>query len=125
MLTAVMLMSAATWAQEGSVTVEEGSSQAFTIAVDAGYQIDDVVVDGASQGAVASHTFTNVTADHTIAASFSEIPPPPPVEYTLTVTTAGTGSGSVTVDPAGETPGPLLGWPSELPVVPWYGKKQP
>ena len=30
----------------------------------------DVLVDGVSVGAVSSYSFTNVTADHTIAASF-------------------------------------------------------
>ena len=32
----------------------------------------DVVVDGLSRGAVASYTFSNVTADHTISASFAQ-----------------------------------------------------
>ena len=31
----------------------------------------DVLVDGVSVGAVTSYTFTDVTADHTIAASFA------------------------------------------------------
>ena len=31
----------------------------------------DVLVDGSSVGAVTSHTFTNVQANHTIAASFA------------------------------------------------------
>ena len=31
----------------------------------------DVLVDGISVGAVTSHTFTNVTGNHTIAASFA------------------------------------------------------
>src|SRR5207249_1980489 len=34
------------------------------------YHISDVTVDGASVGAVSSYTFTNVTANHTIAAAF-------------------------------------------------------
>ena len=44
-------------------------------------------------GVVTSYTFTNVTADHTIAASFAL------TYYTLSVTTAGNGTGSVTKDP--------------------------
>ena len=36
-----------------------------------GYHIADVLVDGGSVGAVSGYTFTNVTADHTIAASFA------------------------------------------------------
>ncbi len=80
----------------GAVSVNEGSNRTFTITADPGFLILDVVVDGISQGAVASYTFTNVTANHTISASFEAAP-----TYTITAT-AGTGgsispSGSVTV----------------------------
>ncbi len=51
-------------------TVASGSDLTFTITPDAGYHIADVLVDGASVGAVGSYTFTDVTANHTIAASF-------------------------------------------------------
>ena len=54
----------------GSVTVNQGSDKSFTITPDTGYQIDDVLVDGSSKGAVSSYTFTNVTEDHTIYATF-------------------------------------------------------
>ena len=55
----------------GSVTVSYGSSRTFTIAASSGYRIADVKVDGLSVGAVASYTFGQVTAAHTILASFS------------------------------------------------------
>ena len=58
----------------GPVTVVEGSSQSFTITPDVGNSISDVVVDGSSVGAVTTHTFTNVTSDHTIVAYFT-LPP--------------------------------------------------
>ena len=54
----------------GTVTVNEGDNKVFNISPAAGYNVADVLVDGSSVGAVASYTFTNVTADHTIAASF-------------------------------------------------------
>jgi PKD repeat protein len=57
-------------------------------------------VDGSSVGAVSSYTFTDVTADHTIAASFAEVPPD---SCTLAVSTAGIGTGSVALDPSGGT----------------------
>ncbi|HUK62180.1 MAG TPA: hypothetical protein VLV15_02565, partial [Dongiaceae bacterium] len=60
-----------TIAPSGSVPVNCGASQTFTITPDACYQIADVVVDGLSRGALASYTFTSVTATHTIAASFA------------------------------------------------------
>jgi len=59
----------------GVVTVTAGSNQGFTITPNSGYQVADVLVDGVSQGAVTSYTFTNVQADHTISASFEESSP--------------------------------------------------
>jgi len=55
----------------GSASVSYGGSKTYTITADPGYHIEDVLVDGASVGAVTSYTFTNVTANHTIAASFA------------------------------------------------------
>ena len=54
----------------GAVPVHFGSDQTFHITADTGYHITDVLVDGVSVGAVTGYTFTNVTANHTIAASF-------------------------------------------------------
>jgi hypothetical protein len=48
-----------------------GSNQTFTITPDPNHHVLDVLVDGVSVGAVTSYTFTNVTAAHTIAASFA------------------------------------------------------
>jgi hypothetical protein len=55
----------------GSVVVNCGADQEFTITPDACHTIAAVIVDSNPQGAVASYTFTNVTANHTIAASFT------------------------------------------------------
>ena len=55
----------------GVVTVSSGASKAFTITANTGYQIADVLVDGSSAGKVSSYTFSNVTANHTISASFA------------------------------------------------------
>ncbi|MFA4931780.1 MAG: stalk domain-containing protein [Caldisericia bacterium] len=55
----------------GSVSVDYGNTQSFTIAPSTGYHIQDTLVDSSSVGAVSSYTFTNVTASHTITASFS------------------------------------------------------
>ncbi|MFU8780529.1 MAG: InlB B-repeat-containing protein [Kiritimatiellia bacterium] len=54
----------------GEISVKQGESQAFTIAAAENYVIDDVLVDSVSVGALSSYTFENVTAAHTIAASF-------------------------------------------------------
>ena len=60
----------------GAVTVQEGSSQGFTITPDTGFEISDVLVDGASQGALSNYTFSNVMADHSIEARFRSAPDP-------------------------------------------------
>ena len=57
----------------GNVTVNQGSDKSFTITPDTGYQIDDVLVDGSSVGAVSSYIFTNVSQDHTISATFLSV----------------------------------------------------
>ncbi len=56
----------------GAVTVNSGGNQGFTITPNSGYSISDVLVDGSSVGALASYTFTNVQANHTITASFAD-----------------------------------------------------
>ncbi|MCP4713243.1 MAG: hypothetical protein GY869_31820, partial [Planctomycetes bacterium] len=58
----------------GPVTVCEGMSQTFTIKPNYGYTVEDVIVDGFSEGAIASYTFDNVIADHTIDANFNSDP---------------------------------------------------
>jgi hypothetical protein len=55
----------------GATVVTYGQNQSYTITPDACYTIADVLVDGVSVGAVSSYTFNNVSADHTIAASFN------------------------------------------------------
>jgi hypothetical protein len=52
-------------------TVNAGDDSTFTITASAGYHIADVKIDGASVGAVASYTFKDVAANHTIQASFA------------------------------------------------------
>ena len=79
-----------TIAPSGTVTVEYGKDQTFTITPNTGYHIKDVLVDGSSVGAVSTYTFTNVTANHTIEATFSD-------EYTITATCTSGG----TISPSG------------------------
>jgi hypothetical protein len=77
----------------GTVSVAHGASQTFTITPDQGFAVADVTVDGASVGAVASHTFSNVTAAHAIAATF--------VAQTPTFTIAATAGAGGTIAPSG------------------------
>lgn len=55
----------------GAVTVNDGDNQSFTISPNANYHVADVLVDNVSQGAITTYTFNNVTADHTISATFA------------------------------------------------------
>lgn len=61
----------------GVVVVTHGNNQTFTITAAACYHISDVLVDGVSQGPFGTttfstnYTFTNVTTDHTISATYS------------------------------------------------------
>ena len=58
----------------GVTSVNCGQGQAYTMTPDAGYQVDDVLVNGVSVGAVGTYSFTNVTAPQTISVSFILIP---------------------------------------------------
>ena len=58
-------------APSGAVVVPRGSSKTFHIALTTGTSISSVLVDGVNVGADTVYTFTNVTANHTIAANFA------------------------------------------------------
>jgi len=70
-----------------TATVNYGSDKTFTITPDEGYLISDVLVDDVSVGTDSTYTFSNVTSNHTIAATFI-------VEssYTLSVSAGANGT---------------------------------
>ncbi len=74
----------------GGINVNHGASRTFTITPSTGYRIANVLVDGVSQGTPGSYSFSNVTAAHTIQATFAAN------AYTLTVSKNGPGAGTVT-----------------------------
>jgi hypothetical protein len=78
----------------GAIYRAQGQSQAFTITPSTGYHIADVQVDGGSVGAVAGYTFTNIAANHTIAASFAIN------QYTITASAGANGN----ISPSGAVP---------------------
>ncbi|MBX4197952.1 peptidoglycan-binding protein [Candidatus Parcubacteria bacterium] len=78
----------------GSISVTSGGSQTFTISPNTGFQIQVVTVDGSSAGAPGVYTFSNITGNHTISATFTQIPVP---TYSVTAT-ASTGG---TISPSG------------------------
>jgi subtilisin family serine protease len=62
-----------TIAPSGTIPVQTGTSRTFSITPSPGYQIADVLADNISQGAITSYTFSNVTANHMISASFKVV----------------------------------------------------
>jgi hypothetical protein len=56
----------------GSVTVNDGASQSFTITPNTNYSISELRVDGVLQSNVTTYTFDHVTANHTIDVIFEQ-----------------------------------------------------
>ncbi|MCX6879487.1 MAG: hypothetical protein NTW21_37640 [Verrucomicrobia bacterium] len=54
----------------GVTAVGDGDNQTYTITPAFGYDVSDVVVDGATQGGVTTYTFNAVNTTHTIDAAF-------------------------------------------------------
>ncbi len=67
----------------GKSTADHGDNVTLTITPNAGYQVQDVLVDGTTIGAVNEYTFSNIQLDHTINAVFTS----------NVSSTAGAGSG--------------------------------
>ena len=95
----------------GDVVVAEGDDQAFTITADQGYEIDDVLVDGSSVGVVAIYTFSDVSSDHNIHATFTALPPPRPYRPWYALRISSTEGGSVV-------------WPTGSRSQPYYGEER-
>lgn len=77
----------------GEIEVYEGYSKTFSITPNTGYKIDDVLVDGRSVGAITSYTFSNISGNHTISATFSI--------KTYTITSSSDSNGNIS--PSGNT----------------------
>jgi hypothetical protein len=75
----------------GTVSVNYGTTKAFTITPAAGYHVANVLVDGSSIGAVTSYSFTNVFASHSISATFAAN------TYTITPSVGANGTISPSV----------------------------
>jgi PKD repeat protein len=58
----------------GPVKVDCKGNVTFTITAHPNYEVEDVLVDGVSVGAVSTYTFSGVRANHTIAATFIKAP---------------------------------------------------
>jgi hypothetical protein len=96
-----------------STVVAYGGSQSFTVTPDAGFYITSLNVDGSYLGIASSYTFTNVTGDHTITATFASIPNPTPAP-----TPAPTHSPTPKPSPTPTSSPTLSPTPSATPKVP-------
>lgn len=74
----------------GTVEIQQGKSQTFTITPDSNYEIESMKVDGSAVTVSTSYTFTNVTANHTLEVTFKEkaAPTPTPTAVPTAVPTA-------------------------------------
>jgi hypothetical protein len=92
-----------------SPTVNHGATQAFSITPNTNYHVASVMVDGASQGALTSYTFSSVTSSHTISATFAL--------NTYTITTSAGANG--TISPS--SPSVSMGANQVLSITPSTG----
>lgn len=60
---------------DGTVLLNQGGSQTFTITPDSGYVIDTLTVDGSVVAATTSYTFSGIALNHTISVTFKPEPP--------------------------------------------------
>lgn len=77
----------------GAQNYEYGATPTFTVIPDAGYQIDEVLVDGVEVELTDNaYTFEALTGNHTITATFTQ------VNFTITASAGNNG----TINPSGE-----------------------
>jgi hypothetical protein len=77
----------------GVVSVNDAADQAFTITPDSGYVVSALTVDGSPISTSTTYTFSNVTTDHTISATFVA-QATPDVASPVTPTVSQSSSGS-------------------------------
>ena len=77
----------------GSTNVAFGNNQTYTITPNSHYSIATLLVDSVTVSPVSSYTFTEVIANHTIAATFAL------TQYAIVATATGSGS----ISPSGTT----------------------
>jgi len=76
----------------GDVSVTEGDHTTFTISPHTGFNIDGVLVDGEFQGTNSTYTFTDISTNHSIYATFASKPVP---SYTIVATAGAHGNISL------------------------------
>ncbi|MBT5855123.1 hypothetical protein HOH87_00620 [bacterium] len=75
--------------QDVAVFHVTGASSLHTMTPIPNFQVAEIIVDGAPQGAADSFTFDDIQADHTISVTFENI------MHTITATMSGDGQGTI------------------------------
>ncbi len=107
----------------GSVATDEVSATTFTITPNQYYCISDLKIDGVSVGALSTYTFSDITANHSIEASFASVNAPSPESFSGVTTTVIYANWTANDNPAGTeyyceniTAGTNSGW---ITVLNW------
>jgi len=79
----------------GATTALYGTASSYTVTPNAGFQIESLTVDGVTLPVASSYTFTSITGDHTISATFA----PLPTSFNI----IGAAGSNGTISPAGST----------------------
>ncbi len=107
----------------GSVDVEEGSDQSFIITPELGYEIAQILVDGANVSTQTAYTFDNVRQNHTLYVVFQALAAAPATDVPATDTPAPTEE-PITPEPV--TPEPATPEPvTPEPVTPEPATPEP
>ena len=85
-----------TYTKSGTISVNPGQTATLNITAGDGYKIAEVKVDGTSQGAANTVTFSNVNDDHTVEVTFEALK-----KYTVTVEKDKNSTGDGTVNKLG------------------------
>ncbi|MGA2749295.1 MAG: DUF6055 domain-containing protein [Verrucomicrobiota bacterium] len=96
----------------GTVFVNRGGAQGFSVTPSAGFVVTNVVVDGVSLGAMGTYSFSSVSANHTISAAFATAPPP-------TLAISANGNGGIEISWSDTYSGQLLWSPTLGPGASW------
>lgn len=96
----------------GQSTVFYGDDLNYSITPAKGYQIEEVIVDNVSVGAVTNYSFSDVTSDHSISVRFR------PTTFTVTATSGAGGS----ISPEGDSK-VGYGHDQSYSILPEYGYK--
>jgi hypothetical protein len=99
----------------GNVSVKGGKSQAFQFTADAGYEVNNVIVDGSGIGAVTSYTFYNVLADHTIRVNYKQagggnLPPVAVPSLRVRISEDGNPTAALTADSSYDLDGNIVAY---------------